>query len=133
MRKTNDLTSDRLSLETVNLRGQAEHGALQDVKVQLPSTAVVERRGDSVSHPLSCAQQRLWFLDQLTPGSCAYSSWQFLKMSGPLNVEALERTLDELVRRHESLRTVFAQSNGKPSQIVLPVTPRKLQIADLGV
>ncbi|MGA9994162.1 MAG: amino acid adenylation domain-containing protein [Pyrinomonadaceae bacterium] len=70
--------------------------------------------------PLSFAQQRLWFLDQLEPGSSIYNIPTALRLRGPLDMEALERTLNEIVRRHESLRTVFREEQGEVAQIILP-------------
>src|ERR1700752_4784947 len=79
--------------------------------------------------PLSFAQQRLWFLDQLTPGSFAYNLPAVFRVHGPLDISALEQSLNEVLRRHESLRTTFAGSGGKPQQVIgtpatiaLPVT-----------
>jgi hypothetical protein len=65
-------------------------------------------------YPVSFAQQRLWFLDQLEPGSDFYNIPTNIRLSGPLNVEALKRTLSEIVRRHESLRTTFLAVDGQP-------------------
>src|ERR671924_2234292 len=55
--------------------------------------------------PLSYAQERLWFLDQLEPGSPLYNGPSAMRITGPLRTDSLERSLDEIVRRHESLRT----------------------------
>jgi amino acid adenylation domain-containing protein len=66
--------------------------------------------------PLSFAQQRLWFLEQLEPGSSVYHLPLALRLTGALNVEALEASLAEIVRRHEALRTVFTLEEGAPSQ-----------------
>jgi amino acid adenylation domain-containing protein len=68
--------------------------------------------------PASFAQRRLWFLFQLYPDSAAYNIPGMLRIKGPLNVEALERSLQEIVRRHETLRTRFAVVNGEPHQII---------------
>src|SRR4051812_37263580 len=64
----------------------------------------VSRDGDL---PLSFSQERLWFLQQLDPGSATYHLTCELRISGPLSVNALQLALDELIRRHESLRTTF--------------------------
>jgi hypothetical protein len=74
---------------------------------------VVARDGDL---PLSFAQQRLWFIDQLEPGSATYNISSGVRMSGVLQVEALERALSEVVRRHEALRTSFPTVDGLPVQ-----------------
>jgi len=70
--------------------------------------------------PLSFAQQRLWFLDRLAPGGSAYNIAVAVLLQGDLDVEALERSLGEIVRRHEALRTVFAEIEERPVQIVQP-------------
>src|SRR6202035_852693 len=68
--------------------------------------------------PLSFAQERLWFLDQLAPGGWAYNIPAALRLRGRLDIQAMERALVEIVRRHEALRTVFVESGGKPVQVV---------------
>ncbi len=84
--------------------------------------------------PLSFAQQRLWFIDQLEPGSALYNMPVALRVEGPLRFEALRLTLSEIVRRHEALRTVFAVSGGEegsPVQRVQPAAPFELPVVDL--
>ena len=81
--------------------------------------------------PLSFAQQRLWFLHQLAPTAGAYNLPCTLRLTGPLDVPALERSLDEIVRRHEALRTTFATGPEGPVQIIGPVCPVRLARADL--
>src|SRR6187551_792823 len=66
--------------------------------------------------PTSFAQQRLWFLDQLEPGSLNYHLFHILRLYGALNLTALKCSLNEIVRRHEILRTTFVTSNGTPAQ-----------------
>src|SRR5205085_7933576 len=68
--------------------------------------------------PLSFAQQRLWFLDRLDPGSATYSVPTAVRLSGPLDVEALAASLQQVVDRHEALRTTFHVQNGEPVQRV---------------
>src|SRR5262249_38666902 len=73
--------------------------------------------------PLSFAQRRLWFLDQLEPGSSAYNVPLAVRVRGDLRPDLLAAVLAEIVRRHEALRTVFASEGGEPSQVILPGTP----------
>jgi amino acid adenylation domain-containing protein len=88
------------------------------------------RSGDG-SLPLSYAQQRLWFLDQLTPGSSAYNIPAALRINAELSVAALEQALSEVVRRHEALRTTFKAAGGQPAQIIKPHEPLKAPLVDL--
>jgi amino acid adenylation domain-containing protein len=78
----------------------------------------IPRRGPVAKLPLSFAQQRLWLLEQLQPGTPVYNVARLIRLSGSLNVAALEKGLNEIVRRHEVLRTVFVVRNGQPQQIV---------------
>ncbi|HEV2833884.1 MAG TPA: condensation domain-containing protein, partial [Pyrinomonadaceae bacterium] len=68
--------------------------------------------------PLSFAQQRLWFLDQYEPGSILYNLSAAIHLKGALNVTALERSLSEIVRRHEVLRTTFFIVDDRPVQVI---------------
>jgi Condensation domain. len=68
--------------------------------------------------PLSYAQQRLWFLDQLEPGNAFYNIPVAVRLSGELNDAALEQSLNEIVRRHENLRTTFITTNGQAEQTI---------------
>nr|WP_205522819.1 non-ribosomal peptide synthetase [Myxococcus eversor] len=81
--------------------------------------------------PLSFAQQRLWFLHQLEPDSAFYNVPIVLTLQGPLSEKGLEHGFQALVRRHESLRTVFRTENGAPVQAVLPTGSLKLERVDL--
>src|SRR3989344_2594028 len=81
--------------------------------------------------PLSFAQQRLWFLNQLDPGSPAYHLSHAVRMHGPLSATALKQSLDDMVGRHETLRTVFPSSDGTASQKILPQQPFPLEEIDL--
>jgi hypothetical protein len=88
----------------------------------------VSREGDL---PLSFAQQRLWFLDQLMPGSIAYNITGAARLTGPLNIAALEQSLTEVLRRHEVLRTTFRAVDGQPFQSLAPAKPFILPVVDL--
>ena len=81
--------------------------------------------------PLSFAQQRLWFIDQLDPGNAAYNIPGAVKLKGRLDLNALERSVNEVVRRHEALRTRFEVEESKPVQVIDEWRPRRLEIADL--
>src|SRR6185295_14396642 len=84
--------------------------------------------------PLSFAQQRLWFLDRYESGTALYSITVAFAIRGSgLRPAALAGALDEIVRRHEALRSVFREAaDGEPVQAVLPFTPRGLPVVDLG-
>jgi amino acid adenylation domain-containing protein len=90
---------------------------------------VPRKRGDAT--PLSFAQQRLWFIDQLEPNNSFYNVPAAVRLSGELDVHALERTVTEIVRRHEVLRTTFASVNGEPVQVIAEPSPVELTIVDL--
>ncbi|OLD63512.1 MAG: hypothetical protein AUI47_08965 [Acidobacteria bacterium 13_1_40CM_2_68_5] len=81
--------------------------------------------------PISFAQQRLWFLDQLDPGRPFYNMPSTLRLRGPLDVSALRQGLDEIVRRHEVLRTTFPGVDGKPVAVVAPRWQTGLSTEDL--
>ncbi|MEA2690744.1 MAG: hypothetical protein QOJ16_131, partial [Acidobacteriota bacterium] len=87
---------------------------------------------DGLPLPLSFAQERVWFLDQLTPGgNLAYNFQVAIRLRGPLDMGVLERTLGEIVRRHEVLRTSFPEVAGRPVQVVHPASPLRLVKIDL--
>jgi amino acid adenylation domain-containing protein len=81
--------------------------------------------------PLSFAQRRLWFLDQLEPGNPIYNMPAAVCLCGTLNLAALERALNEVVRRHESLRTIYQMSEGEPFQIILPEQPLAIHLINV--
>jgi amino acid adenylation domain-containing protein len=93
-----------------------------------PPLVPVRREGPL---PLSFAQQRLWFIDQLEPGSFLYKIPAALRVEGPLHVGVLALCLGEIVRRHEVLRTVFASLDGSPVQVIQPTEPFRLTVVDL--
>ena len=91
----------------------------------------MSRDDDVTALPLSFAQERLWFLDQLIPGSPAYTIFDAVRLRGPLDVTALGRSLTELVRRHEILRSTFPSVAGRPVQIAQPPAPLEVPLTDL--
>ncbi len=86
--------------------------------LQAPPIVPVPRDGEL---PLSFAQQRLWFIDQLEPGNSVYNFPAAVRLKGPLNVVALKQSLNEIVKRHEALRTTFATVDGRPVQVIAPL------------
>ena len=92
--------------------------------------APIPRREPSTAPPLSFAQERLWFLDQLAGGSAFYNVDNAFHWKARLDVRALERSLNEIVRRHEALRTTFGMVNGEPVQIVAPALAIPLTVTD---
>ncbi|MBW4636656.1 MAG: amino acid adenylation domain-containing protein [Gloeocapsa sp. UFS-A4-WI-NPMV-4B04] len=81
--------------------------------------------------PLSFAQQRLWFLDQLQPNNAAYNIAAAVRLVGSLNIFALEQSLNEIIRRHAVLRTTFTVVDGQPVQVIAPTLTIKLPLVDL--
>jgi amino acid adenylation domain-containing protein len=81
--------------------------------------------------PLSSAQQRLWFLDQLEPNNPVYVLPNALRLRGVLSVPALQQTLTRITQRHETLRTTFVFADGQPAQLVGPPRPLALPLVDL--
>ena len=79
----------------------------------------------------SFAQERFWFVDQVTGSTAAYNIPVALRLRGDLNVAALERSLTEIVRRHEILRTRFAVEDGRPMQVIDPAPQLALPVVDL--
>ncbi|KFA88634.1 condensation domain-containing protein, partial [Archangium violaceum] len=94
-------------------------------------TGIPPRPRDTDTHPLSFAQQRLWLLDQLQPGSPLYNVPVAIRLSGALDVATLERCFNELLRRHESLRTTLRSEQGQPVQVIAPQAELALETADL--
>jgi hypothetical protein len=92
----------------------------------------ISRRDASITRPpLSFAQQRLWFLQQLEPNNAAYNIPLSVRLRGALNVNVLTRALSEAVRRHEILRTAFEDIDGQPVQIISSPHPVSFPIVDL--
>jgi amino acid adenylation domain-containing protein len=91
----------------------------------------IPRRPSGPSAPLSFAQQRLWFLDQLNPRTAAYNMPAALRLNGKLSVSALSETLGEIGRRHEALRTTFGVASGRPAQFISPISRVTIGHTDL--
>ncbi|HSK75058.1 MAG TPA: amino acid adenylation domain-containing protein, partial [Thermoanaerobaculia bacterium] len=101
-----------------------------DQKRALLARMLEERAARPRQFPLSFAQQRLWFIEQLEPGNAAYHVWQALRVHGPLDPGLLTGTLREIVRRHQTLRTTFEMTDDQPVQVVAPTGEPALLVAD---
>jgi amino acid adenylation domain-containing protein len=109
---------------------QADLGALAAELPELGPPRPAPRDGRRL--PLSYAQERVWFLEQLQPGNLAYNFQVTFRFAGRLGVAALAGALGEIVRRHEVLRTSFPTVEGRPCQVIHPPAPFRLPVIDLG-
>jgi len=116
------LSLEKRALLERRLQARKSHGQ--------PECIEPRPRPDSPA-PLSFSQQRLWFLGQLEPGLTFYNLPFAFNLNGLISVGALERSLNEIVRRHEVLRTTFASREGQPVQIVHPEKLLVLSVLDL--
>src|ERR1051325_9058659 len=92
---------------------------------------LIARRIEDSPAPLSFAQESLWFIDQLAPGSNAYNVPVVLQLNGRLQRAILETALNEILRRHEILRATFPATDGDPTQVISPFEARTLPREDL--
>ncbi len=107
---------------------------LADRGISLEEKIILPRPRDGSPFPLSFAQQRLWFLEQLEPNTALYNIPVAVRITGPLDLDALQHSLDAIVARHESLRTTFSTRQGEPVQVIaaeghLPI--QQLDLSDL--
>ena len=120
---------DLFDAPTVAALGARIHAALQRPRsFKAPPLLPVPRTNRL---PLSFAQQRLWFLDQLEPNNPAYNMPTVVRLEGALDLSALERSFSELSRRHESLRTTFRGDPDGAIQLISPAAPHPLPVMDL--
>jgi len=110
---------------------RSPEGAATTTAQATAAQAGIPRAQRSAPLPLSFAQQRLWFLDQLRPGTSTFNIPAAVRLRGALDAGALERSLSEILRRHETLRTVFPSQEGHPVQQVLPPSPLALPVVEL--
>jgi len=100
-------------------------------KIETHSLQSIPRRSNVGPAPVSFAQQRLWFLHQLDPDSVCYNIPVSVRLTGAIDAVALEQTFNEIVRRHEILRTTFKIVDGKPVQDIAPALAMKLPVVNL--
>ncbi len=126
--------SERLNNLSTEKRALLAMRALQLKKKsgRSESQSIPRRKENGTAPPLSFAQQRIWFLDQLEPGSPAYNIPTSVRLKGELNIAALEQTFNEIVRRHEALRTTFSMVDDKLAQIISQPDRLELKVLDIG-
>jgi len=105
--RRSQLSPERRGLLEKLMRGRA-----------MPQMSGIPRRAGQGPIPTSSGQERLWFLDQLAPGTATYNMPFGLRLTGHLDLSALQRSLDTIVERHEALRTTFPVVDGRPTQRV---------------
>jgi len=127
LKRLDNLSLEKRELVLKKLRTQKLISATNNECQALPIVPV--SRDQTI--PLSFSQQRLWFLDQFDPGSPAYNIPCAVHLSGAVNVVTLEQSLNEVVRRHEVLRSTFATVDGRPVQVIAPVSAGTLSVVDI--
>ncbi|MBE9162160.1 non-ribosomal peptide synthetase [Tychonema sp. LEGE 06208] len=104
---------------------------LNHKKESVSLAKILPQSRDSNTFPLSFAQQRLWFFEQLNPGNFTYHIVAGVRLTGTLDARSLDRSLNELVKRHEVLRTAFKTINGQPIQAIASNLELKILEIDL--
>jgi amino acid adenylation domain-containing protein len=97
----------------------------------IPQVAAIERVSTRKNIPLSFSQARLWLLNQLEPESSAYNLPTAYRITGQLDIVALKQSLEEIVQRHEALRTTFVAVNGQPFQVIHDTQAVRLSVLDV--
>jgi amino acid adenylation domain-containing protein len=121
----------------------ADPGVLQAAKQAMLAQRLQAMRAGNQSEPriprisrenpaaLSFAQERLWFLDQIQRGNPAYNLFDGWRLKGPINTEALEQAFNEVIRRHEVLRTSFSETQGQPVPVFASEAQLRIQQIDM--
>ncbi|MBE9224524.1 amino acid adenylation domain-containing protein [Phormidium sp. LEGE 05292] len=116
------LSPTQLALLQKRLRGEVD----SDFKLE-----AIPRRSNRNRLPLSFTQQRLWFLQQLEPENHFYNECGAIQLTGSLDIESLEKSINEIVQRHEALHTVFEVVEGQPFQVITPNLKVSLPVVNL--
>lgn len=125
-------SGERVSAAISDKRHELLEILLQRKGLSVPRSEQKICRANAESYELSFAQQRLWFLQQLESSSSLYNMTGVWSLQGPLDVDLLTRSIKEIVRRHESLRTVFVVRNGYPLAVVMPEMRLSIPLIELG-
>src|SRR5205085_220252 len=124
-------SSSKRTLELSGKRRAVLEALLREQGVGATKAERIPRRTEDGPAPLSFAQQRLWFFNQLEPDSPLYNIHAAVSLSGPLNVSVLRRSMGEILRRHEALRTTFTDVDDRPVQIINEAAGFKLPVSDM--
>ncbi|HET8846535.1 MAG TPA: MupA/Atu3671 family FMN-dependent luciferase-like monooxygenase, partial [Ktedonobacteraceae bacterium] len=116
---------------TAHMAMEYQQGQSDTGRFASEASPMVRRQERQVTFPQSFAQQRLWFLSQLQPDNIAYNVPTTISITGNLDVTALQGSLEEIVRRHEILRTTFDLHQGQPVQIISATANLALPVIDL--
>ncbi|MFP5264068.1 MAG: amino acid adenylation domain-containing protein [Blastocatellia bacterium] len=126
------LTPKKRELLELLLKERREKaGQKTESSSEKPAADRIPRRQQFSPAPVSFAQQRLWFIDQLDPGTPAFNIPAAVRIRGPLDVKVLERCFAEIVKRHETLRTSFGSEDGTPVQIIAEHAEFSVPVVDL--
>src|SRR5688572_24138193 len=131
---TEDRTPDRSMARRAQLSAIKRALLEQRLAGRSPTEAdeqAIRRRPRPGPPPLSFAQQRLWFLSQLEPDLAAYNVPAAVRLIGKLDIAILNWSLNEIVRRHESLRTTFDSVAGQPVQVIASALALSIPVVDL--
>jgi surfactin family lipopeptide synthetase A len=123
-----------LKSRIADLSPEERNQLLQQLKKKKTPAVKIQKvtcHRDFERFPLSFAQKRLWFLEQLESGTSTYNIPNAIRIQGELKIPILEASLNEIIKRHEALRTTFAMMNGQPVQIISPPQALTLTIVDL--
>jgi amino acid adenylation domain-containing protein len=121
----------RSTIDVSDKRRRLLQALMRDSNDSTPDLNWIERRTHRDTAPLSCAQDRLWFLNQYYPDSPIYNMSTQIPLAGPTNIPAVGRALNEIVQRHEALRTTFRTENYKPLQVIAPRLHIEVPLHDL--
>ena len=121
---------ERLSALSPQQRALLE-ARLKQKGLSLPKPLGIVKRSAVGHAPLSIDQEQLWIVDQIDPGNAAYNISTAMRLIGRLDIKAVERSINEIVRRHEALRTTFRAIDGRPMQVVAPSLSLPLPVTDV--
>src|ERR1051326_4062957 len=125
------LTRKMPEVSSISEQKRKQLEAYLQLREDLAPPVRIERREAGSSAPLTFAQQQVWLHAQLAPDSAVYNEPFTVHRKGPLDVEILERSFTEIIRRHEAWRTSFSRVNGEPMQMVHPPFEIKLPVTNL--